>query len=249
MRYQAQEGVPSENGWPMYRGHLSVVTTVVPAAKGVPLRRGDVATILNAFIILYNRRVEPIVSQVWGYSWDNDVWNSNHMSGTAIDINAPMYPWGAYRMPADRIAKVRSLVNDFEGTVFWGRDWARPDEMHFQIGLPPSNPRVAAFAAKLNNGHLGAYGSPPPAPAPKPATPGGITVSEADRIINFIKGYVGPIGSDVKDVRQQITGGRDAGEYPGWPQLGKNSKGENLTLVDAVAALRRDLDNMRKENK
>lgn len=82
----------------------------------------------------------------------------------------------------------------------------------------------------------------PPGTTPQ----GGITVSEADRIIDFIKGYVGPIGSDVKDVRQQITGGRDAGEYPGWPQLGKNSKGENLTLVDAVAALRRDLDDMRK---
>lgn len=86
-------------------------------------------------------------------------------------------------------------------------------------------------------------------PAAKPATSGGITVSEADRIINFIKGYVAPIGSDVKDVRQQITGGRDAGEYPGWAQLGKDSEGRNLTLVDAVAALRRDLDNLRKEIK
>lgn len=47
-----------------------------------------------------------------------------------------------------------------------------------------------------------------------------ITVAEADRIIkhveDFITGFVGPIGSDVKDVREQLTGGRDAGQYPGW---------------------------------
>ena len=77
-------------------------------------------------------------------------------------------------------------------------------------------------------------------------TPGGITVSEADRIIDFIKGFVAPIGSDVKDVRQQATGGRDAGQYPGWPQLGQNAKGQNLTLVDAIAALRRDVADLAK---
>lgn len=71
-----------------------------------------------------------------------------------------------------------------------------------------------------------------------------ITVDQADRIIrhvtDFIKGYIGPIGSDVKDVRQQLTGGRDAGEYPGWPQLGKDAEGRNLTLTDGVAATRQD---------
>ena len=40
-----------------------------------------------------------------------------------------------------------------------------------------------------------------------------------------------PIGSDVKDIRQQATGGRDAGEYPGWPQLG------GRTVVDALAII------------
>lgn len=79
------------------------------------------------------------------------------------------------------------------------------------------------------------------------AVPGeGISVSEADRIINFIKAYVGPIGSDVKDNRYQLTGGRDAGDYSGHSQLGQNAEGADLTLVDAVAALRRDVDALRK---
>lgn len=33
----------------------------------------------------------------------------------------------------------------------------------------------------------------------------------------------------------------------GWPQLGKNSKGENLTLVDAVAALRGQVNDLAKK--
>ena len=77
------------------------------------------------------------------------------------------------------------------------------------------------------------------------------TVSEADRIIkhitDYISGFVGPIGSDTKDVRQQLTGGRDAGDYRGWPQLGKDSQGRNLTLVDAIAALRVELAAFRAE--
>lgn len=83
----------------------------------------------------------------------------------------------------------------------------------------------------------------------------GISVSEADRIIkhltDFIAGFVGPVGSDVKDVREQMcgAGSRDAGSFNGWPQLGTTASGDYLTLVDAVAALRRDLDSLRKEIK
>lgn len=55
--------------------------------------------------------------------------------------------------------------------------------------------------------------------------------SEVKQVQDFVAGFCGPIGSDVKDVRQQLTGGRDAGEYPGWAQLG------GRTLVDALAAI------------
>lgn len=55
--------------------------------------------------------------------------------------------------------------------------------------------------------------------------------SEVKQVQDFVAGFCGPIGSDVKDVRQQLTGGRDAGEYPGWAQLG------GRTVVDALAAI------------
>ena len=61
------------------------------------------------------------------------------------------------------------------------------------------------------------------------------------RVKDFITAFVGPIGSDVKDVREQLTGGRDAGEYSGWPQLGYDTEGNALTVVDAISATRHDI--------
>ncbi|WP_083286109.1 peptidoglycan DD-metalloendopeptidase family protein [Corynebacterium sp. HMSC08C04] len=67
-----------------------------------------------------------------------------------------------------------------------------------------------------------------------------------------------PIGSDVKDIRQQLTGGRDKilrrdgtvdveASYPGWEQLGQDSQGRNLTLADAVASIRHQLVEIQAE--
>lgn len=91
-----------------------------------------------------------------------------------------------------------------------------------------------------------------------------LTVADVQRIIDHIntktdeiKRYIdvrvtSPIGSDVKDIRQQLTGGRDKivhedgtvdlpASYPGWEQLGKNQDGQNLTVTDGIAALRHDV--------
>lgn len=210
-RYYVQPGVPTENGWPMVNSDKTVSVQVVPAARKVPLLRGDVATILNAWLIAYNRDVEKINTQVWGWSPYNDVWNSNHMSGTAVDIEAPRYPWGQRRMSATTKTKVRALLAKFDGVVYWGADWTYPDEMHYQIGVRPSDPRVRALADKLNKGYLGIYSSPPP-PPPKENPPMPKQRDETDLILDQHLGYPWE-------------------EMPGWYQLGGRS------LVDAVAAI------------
>ena len=84
-----------------------------------------------------------------------------------------------------------------------------------------------------------------------------LSMSDIQRILDHIdrkteetKRYVDiritdPIGSDVKDIRQQLTGGRDKilredgtvdieASYPGWKQLGLNEKGKGITPVDAL---------------
>ena len=109
-----------------------------------------------------------------------------------------------------------------------------------------SNARVAGFNVDIN-AFRGSRAELEAIFTGKESTEGGLSVSEADRIIEFIKAWTGPHGSDIKDVREQLTGGRDAGDYRGWPALGQNAKGANLTLVDAIAALRADLARLEKK--
>lgn len=60
---------------------------------------------------------------------------------------------------------------------------------------------------------------------------------------DFIKGYFGPQIDALQEVWTQLRGpgGR------GWAQLGVNERGENLTLVDGVAALRQDVAELSKK--
>lgn len=173
----------SENGWRMCNRDECVVANPLPNTNTAPIRVGVAATILNAWLIWYHRNVEPLSSPVWGWSATNDVGNSNHLSGTAVDVNAPKYPWGLRTMPAARIAKIREGLRLFAGTVFWGADWGRADEMHYQIGFPEGDARLANFADKLDRGYLGIYGNPAPAPAPPP--------NEIDREADVAAGWLG----------------------------------------------------------
>lgn len=49
---------------------------------------------------------------------------------------------------------------------------------------------------------------------PSTSSEGGFTVADADRVIEHITKFLGPIGSDVKDVRGALLGDRDNPDYP-----------------------------------
>lgn len=141
-----------------------------------------------------------------------------------------------YGIPAVKLsaADLRAGKKGFCGHLETGQAWGGTDHVDPGAGFPWD------YYLKLVNEYLGGK-----TPA---ATSSAVPVSknvDTDRIIkhitDFIVGFTGPIGSDVKDVRQQLTGGRDAGDYRGWPQLGQDAQGRDLTLVDAIAALRRDV--------
>ena len=59
----------------------------------------------------------------------------------------------------------------------------------------------------------------------------------------FISGFFGPQFDAIQEIWRQLRGPK--GE--GWPQLGQNERGQNLTLVDAVAAVRQDLARIEKK--
>lgn len=225
MSYRTAYGYThSENGHRMVNRDGCVVggpLVGLPNTNTAPTRSGVVSTILVAWMLWYHRNVEPLRSPVWGWSATNDVPNSNHLSGTAIDINAPQYPWGYRTMPRDRITKVRNGLRLFEGTVYWGADWSRADEMHYQIAFPEGDRRLDAFARKLDAGHLGLYRT---APTPPKETP----VTEEDRRM-------------LREIWTQLHGPNGKG----WDQLGTNAKGQALTPVDAIAALRADVADLK----
>ena len=233
----------SENGWRMCNADHTAVYDIGGGMR-LRLRNGYAGEVLAAFARWYHDNVEPVdaykPTDDWGWSATNDVPNSNHLSGTAFDINATQYPFGRRTMPRELIARVRVGLALFEGNVFWGADWSYADEMHFQLntgtaaGTGASERLIDFCRRRIRNGRL----------------IGDETVSAAEInkfTENFIKGYLGPNNSDTKDVRYQLTGSRDlvyvvdprtnrrvvdlAASFPGHRQLG------NRTLVDAVGAI------------
>ncbi|WP_336820192.1 M15 family metallopeptidase [Gordonia sp. MMO-8] len=235
----------SENGWRMCNADETVMVRVA----GMPLRvrGGYAAEVLGAWARWYHANVEPIDRYKplddWGWSATNDVGNSNHLSGTALDLNATQYPWGARTMPASRKALVRKGLALFEGTIFWGADWDRADEMHYQLngGTAAGNASSAKLAdfcrRRIRDGQLIGEDDMSDADVNK----------IVDRIEGFIKAYLGPNNSDTKDVREQLTGSRDlvyvtdphsgkrvvdlAASYRGFQQTGGRS------MLDTVAAI------------
>lgn len=169
-------GVITENGWPQCT-RAQCETLLVPGTEGrevrLELRAGDVAVILTAWAAWFHRNVRPINNESfrnwWAWSATNQVWNSNHLSATAIDLCANQLPWTLRTMPADQVQRTEHGLALFEGVVFWGRWWDRVDEMHFQIGLPPTNPKIRLFADRLRGGYLGIFGPPDPLEFPLPA--------------------------------------------------------------------------------
>lgn len=208
----------SENGWRMCNRDECAIVNIpnLYLVDTAPIRKGTPLTILGAWIYWYDRNVEEILTPAWGWSATNDVANSNHLSGTAVDLCAPKYPWGKRVMSASKIAKVREGLRLFEGTVFWGADWSRADEMHYQMNYPEGDSRNDVFAAKLLNGHLGIYG-------PDKST--GLSDDEWQEVrrnMAYIAAQFGPnVWTDVSS-------------------FGRNTVGKELTVRDCLAQFLRD---------
>lgn len=109
-----------------------------------------------------------------------------------------------------------------------------------------SNAQVAGYSVDINayrgtKAELRALFSGKPAPDEKPSEE---EMNKLYRQITaFISGYLGPQIDALQDVWTQLRG--PGGK--GWAQLGVNDKGQNLTLVDAVAALRADVARIEKK--
>lgn len=170
----------SENGWRMVDADGCTNALIPGTTLRLPFRTGDAQTILTAWASWFNANVESLDNPGRGhtdegsFTWTNSVASSNHLSGTAMDLNWSDHPfhvsYGGFT--AAEIATVRRGLALFKGCIWWGQDWSSPkDPMHFQLNYPEGDGRIAKLANELRNGYLGIYtpGGPErstPVPAP-----------------------------------------------------------------------------------
>jgi hypothetical protein len=143
-----------ENGWP-FVDQAGCTWITVPGSNGVTLQiqAGQPLAIMRAFAADFNAYVEPLRdadSACWTAT--NSVATSNHLGGTAMDLNWNSHPFRILNAGFDsgEIGTVRQLLDFYEDTIWWGNDWNSPkDAMHFQMGYNTfNNPHTADFIAR-----------------------------------------------------------------------------------------------------
>lgn len=150
-------GEPLEDGWPRCALSDCDYATIPGTALSLPLQRGVMFDVMQAFLRDMNDHIEPVMNSAGladEGSWTptNSVGTSNHLGGTAVDYNwrdHPMGPkapdpaagWnGSVLIAGDQVPAIRDLLAYYttpEGIqlIWWGNDWTSPwDSMHFQYG-------------------------------------------------------------------------------------------------------------------
>jgi len=145
----------SYNGWPASKEQAEIgVKPFKVEGTSLKIRCAEkVAPLLINFAKEFNELIEPLEGGAlddWGYCY-RDVRGvpgklSNHSSGTAIDLNASKHPLGKVgTFDTTKVPMIKALAKKYGLT--WGGDWARKDEMHFEINLDAA--KTAALITKL----------------------------------------------------------------------------------------------------
>ena len=145
------DATQTQNCWPAFTDGADPALEQSPWVTG-RLLAGDVRTVLDHVAARFDAEVEPVdrdSSWGWGYRTvrgDSDL--SNHASGTSIDLNATEHPLGSTgTFSDDQVTAIREILAEVAPVVAWGGDFARGDEMHFEIVGDPA--AVAEVAARL----------------------------------------------------------------------------------------------------
>jgi len=145
----------SYNGWPASKDQAEIgVKPFKVEGTNLKIRCAEkIAPLLINFAKEFNELIEPLEGGAlddWGYCY-RDVRGvpgklSNHSSGTAIDLNASKHPLGKVgTFDTAKVPMIKALAKKYGLT--WGGDWARKDEMHFEINLDAA--KTAALITKL----------------------------------------------------------------------------------------------------
>ena len=147
----------TENGWYQV-GADKLDRSPVPGTNIViPLQAGIASRVLKAFAADFHAHVESLNNarggtDEGGWTPTNSVATSNHLSGTAMDLNWSDHPFRVSYAGFDqaKINRMRELLAFYEGCIFWGQDWTSPkDPMHVQLnGGTYGTGKLEDFAAR-----------------------------------------------------------------------------------------------------
>lgn len=143
----------TENGWPACGADMLDRSPIPGIELVIPLQRGQPSTILKAYCADYHLFVESLYNSrggtdEGGWTPTNSVATSNHLGGTAVDLNWDDHPFQVRgTFSRDQVATLRELLAFYEDTIFWAGDWDSPvDEMHHQMGYNTyQNPHTQDF--------------------------------------------------------------------------------------------------------
>lgn len=131
----------TENGWPQCGADQLDRSPIPGISLVIPLQRGIPSKILKAYAADYHLFVESLYNSrggtdEGGWTPTNSVATSNHLSGSAMDLNWNDHPFRTKgTFSADQMRTLREILAFYEDTVFWAGDWDDPvDEMHHQMG-------------------------------------------------------------------------------------------------------------------
>lgn len=130
---------------------------------------------MPAYAADYNEHVEKLRDHD-SASWTptNSVATSNHLNGTAMDLNWELHPFRVADagFTPQMIDTMNELLEFYEGTMFWANNWDSPkDAMHHQMGYDSfNNPHTADFIKRKirSDGFSTFRRGDTPAPPPSP---------------------------------------------------------------------------------
>ena len=143
----------TENGWPAC-GSNQLDRQPIPGTEIIiPLQQGQPAAIMKAFAADYHLFIESLYNasggtDEGGWTPTNSVATSNHLGGTAMDLNWNDHPFHVRgTFSRDQQTTIRELLAYYEDNIYWGGDWQDPiDEMHWQMGYDTyKSPDTADF--------------------------------------------------------------------------------------------------------
>lgn len=151
-------GRRSANGWEMERGVGIGGQLWERPLSGTggefDVRSGDVEVVLTHVVRRFHYEVTELgPGDVVGFVSHRRVGrghDSNHASGTAVDVLPTGYPAGLRGgFFPDQVAAIRDILTECRGLVAWGGDFTVPVESHFEISVGPQDGRLHMLATRF----------------------------------------------------------------------------------------------------